>query len=181
MIRIILLLATLCAACALRVPTFRRADILKSAAAATGLSRLEMVRPPAAWAVEDDDDINEDEEVPMVGSTTGRKQKAKPFEKTPAKADAEAGKAAFANIVAARGALKRGDTSAESVRDLGSSLLTLVQSPLLGAAEKKQIGTPKTYGLGADVVYMVGGGDIPKAVQALDEVLVVCKSSGLQP
>ena len=180
MMRIIFLLATLCAAYALRVPTFSRADVLKSAAAATGLSRLEMVRPPAAWAIEDDDDLNENDEVPMVASTTGRKQKAKPFEKTVAKADAASGKEAFANIVAAREALKRGDSNSESVKELTNSLLTLVQSPLLGAVEKKQIGSPRTFGLGADVVIMVGGGDIPKAVQALDEILVVCKSAGLK-
>ena len=77
---------------------------------------------------------------------------------------------------------------------LEENLLVLVQSPLLGADEKKQIGTIKRYGVGADVLIMVGGlnaavkgGDkggaldkLQKASDSIDEVLLVCKGSGLK-
>lgn len=167
------------AADALRLhASLTRAEALKSAMAVTLT-----LSPLAARALddEDDDDLNSDDEVPMVGSTTGRKQRAKPAAMAPVKADADAGRAAFQSIVAAREALKRGDQNAPEVKDLSNSLATLVQSPLLSASDKKTIGSPRTYGLGADVVIMVGGGDVKKAVQALDEIVVVCKSSGLKP
>ena len=104
---------------------------------------------------------------------------AQPFCRTVFEA---AGKAAFQSIVGAREALKRGDdVNSPEVKDLANSLSTLVQSPVLSASDKKAIGSPRTYGLGADVVIMIGGGDKTKAIEALDEILVVCKSSGLKP
>jgi len=128
----------------------------------------------------------------------------------PAKSnDADTGRAAFLEVVAARKALaplgtlvSRGDCSAVSdalsvapFSTLEGNLLTLVQSPLLGPDEKKAIGTIKRYGVGADVLIMVGGlssalrtcdgavakSYISKAENALDEVLLVCRGGGLKP
>ena len=78
---------------------------------------------------------------------------------------------------------------------LEENLLTLVQSPLLGVDEKKQIGTIKRYGVGADVIIMLGGlekavGDknaanaksfLDKAKASLDEIVTICKANKLVP
>ena len=78
---------------------------------------------------------------------------------------------------------------------LEDNLLVLLASPLLAPEGKKQIGTGKQYGVGADVLIMMGGlgaavsggnsdnakSYLAKASDALDEVLLVCKSSGLKP
>ena len=116
------------------------------------------------------------------------------------------GKAAFAEIVMARKILDqlsasvgKGDFSAVSASlasapfsTMEANLLVLVQSPLLGPEEKKAIGTIKRYGVGADVLIMLGGLNsardgasiksyLSKASEAIDEVLLVCKSGGLKP
>jgi len=77
-----------------------------------------------------------------------------------------------------------------SLRD---TLLALVQGPGIGPEGKKSIGTEKRYGLGADVLIMVGGlsgateaGDaskarefVTKAKNALDEIIAVCREAKL--
>ena len=158
----------------------------------------------------DDDDLMDNDEVPDVRSNSGMKKSVKPGEKPAAKkADANAGRAAFGEIVAARKALSplsallvKGDYAAAKaavavapLSTLEDNLLTLVQSPILGPDEKKAIGTIKRYGTGADVLIMFGGlsaaikdsdgggvkNYLSKVADSLDEVLLVCKSGGLKP
>ena len=161
----------------------------------------------ALWQDDDDDLLNDDDEIPDVRS--GGPPKKKGGAPPPGPATEASGKAAFASIVAARQALEpvkaqiaNADyagaskaTAKAPLADLESTLLVLVKSPVLGPEEKKSIGTIKRYGVGADVLIMMGGLDAAlssknaadadkmanKAAQALDEVVLIGKSSGLKP
>lgn len=114
---------------------------------------------------------------------------------------------AFGDIVAARSALDRidglvrsGDFASVSkvlsgppISAFKQDALVLVQAPVLDPEDKKQIGTVKRFGLGADVVIMLGGlSDAvesedsasalsfgKKAKASLDEVIAIGKSNGL--
>lgn len=190
-----------------------------------------------AFALNPDDDNDDDSadlipDIP-VSSRAARKKPGEVDKKT--YSDAEVAYA-FADLIAARRGLDTIDrllsgSDLPSVTPLlakppfssaKANLLTLVQGPGLGPAEKKQarpdllgayshnpwhaqvrrvfesrilqIGTEKRYGLGADVIIMLGGlqeavdsVDIPKAKSfsskaknALDEIIAVCKEGGLK-
>ena len=187
----------------LRLSALSRADALRAAFGAASLA----VAPRHSIAVdlERDDELNEDDEIPDVRSGAPKKPGEKP--QPLAAKDAESGKAAFSELVSARKTLDslavslgNGDraTVAKALSDaplstLESNLLTLVQSPVLGMDEKKQIGTIKRYGVGADVLIMAGGlnsaianngdaqGYLTKTSDALSEVILICKGAGLKP
>lgn len=193
---------------ALRVPqtTLSRADLVRAAVGAAAVA----INPQRSLAIlddDDEDDFNQNDEIPDV--RTGRpKAKRADAEPLPKVKDAAAGKLAFYEIVSARKmldglstSLSKGDSSsvakelsAAPFSTLEANLQILVQSPLLDADGKKQIGTIKRYGSGADVLIMVGGltaavangstddkGYLLKATNALDDVLLTCKGSGLKP
>jgi len=150
-------------------------------------------------------DDNEDDEIPDAGPKGPKR--APPSEKNKAPKTAADAAYAYADIVAARRGLDTLDTlvRASSYQDavviLGKppfssfreNSLTLVQSPVLGPEDKKAIGTEKRFGLGADVIIMLGGltdavtssdasgarSFIQKAKASLDEIIVICKSNGL--
>ena len=79
------------------------------------------------------------------------------------------------------------------VSSFEENALVLVQSKALGLDDVKQIGTIKRYGVGADVIIMLGGlekavGDknaanaksfLDKAKASLDEIVTICKSNKL--
>ena len=179
-----------------------RGELLRRSATACATVLL----PPPAGAIDDGDfELNEDDEIPDV--RTGRPD-AK-ASKAPKEVTAEDGKAAFARIVAARSTLDEtrklisaddftgARAQVKSLANLEDSLLLLVNSPCIGLDGKKTIGTIKRYGVGADVLIMMGALDASlgggssnkadasdnarKASEALDEVIVVGKSSGLKP
>ena len=186
-------------------PALSRADALRAAFGAAALAAAP--RHSLAVDLDDDDDLNQDDEVPDVRMRGGA-PRTKPGDKPPPKAkDAAAGKAAFAELVSARKSLDslavslgKGDRAAVGkvladapFSTLEENLLTLVQSPVLGVDDKKQIGTIKRYGVGADVLIMAGGlnsavanggdakGYLTKTSDALDEVILICKGAGLKP
>merc|ERR1712194_165414 len=90
---------------------------------------------------------------------------------------------------------KGAQAKVKSLASLEDNLLLLVNSPCIGLDGKKTIGTIKRYGVGADALIMMGALDTSlgasskadasdyarKASEALDEVIVVGKSSGLKP
>ena len=206
--RILFLLVVFAQTSALRIApaALSRADAIR-AALGTAYA-VSTAAPVLAVDLDDEDEVDANDEVPDVRMRGGA-PRVKPGDRPATKkVDAAAGQAAFADIVAARKGLDKLSTSLASgdlktvgmaisgapYASLEDSLLTLVQSPLLGADEKKQIGTIKRYGVGADVLIMMGGlnaavrdGDgggaksfLTKASNALDEVLLVCKSCGLK-
>ena len=170
--------------------------------------------PAPSWAVtlDDDDDFgsSENDEIPDVRS--GAPKRKKPSEgknlpiasKPPNEAEATV---AYGEIVAARAALDTLDKMvggadwASAASLLGKqplatfeeNALTLVKSSAIAPADKKQIGTVKTYGLAADVIIMLGAtrssvdslnsrearANSKKAKNALDEIIAVGKSNGL--
>lgn len=161
----------------------------------------------AADLDDDDSDLDANDEVPGAPMIGGAKR-AKPGDKPAPKIDAAAGQRAFTELVAARKALdgcakslSSGDRTSVATAlskapfsTLEDNLLTFVQSPNLGVDDKKQIGTIKRYGSGADVLIMMGGlnaavnggggGDGPgflkKAAESLDEVILVGKGAGFK-
>lgn len=81
-----------------------------------------------------------------------------------------------------------------------NNILSLLRSHALDEESKKEIGTIRRYGVGADVMIMYGGlltslesGDdgeddingkdvakyMERTLQAIDEVIAICKSNGL--
>jgi len=162
---------------------------------------------PILPVVADDLDDEQEDEIPDVRSTSGMKARKKPGDASKPTYSAADVKYAYADLVAARQGLSTidrllGAQDFAAVAPLlgkppfssaENNLLTLVQGPTLGPNEKKQIGTIKRYGVGADVLIMLGGladavdsldgakakGFSEKAKNALDEVLVLCKESGL--
>lgn len=184
-----------------RPAAMNRADLLKTAAVGVASA---FVAPALADDL-DDDDLNNEDEIPDQSRMRSKPKGGKP--PPPMKTDAAAGKAAYQTLLDARSQLKslsemvgKGDFAGASKAmdsapydDLENTLLVLVRSPVLGPDEKKAIGTIKRYGVGADVIIMLGGlnsaiksgsgGDartyITKAKEALDEVVVIGKSCGL--
>ena len=92
------------AATALRLPSalkqqHTRSDFLKLAAVTAGTAAWSTCRPAWSLDLDDDEDLNDNDEIPDVRMRQPAKSKAKPV------ADAAAGKAAYAQLVAARRAL----------------------------------------------------------------------------
>ena len=123
------------------------------------------------------------------------------------KSSATDGVAAFAGIVEARKVLDKVETLVKgdkyddakellesgSVAAFESNAMALVASPALAAEDKKAIGTIRRYGVGADVLIMLGGlkeavrdddaraakSYLAKSKASLDEVISIAKGSGL--
>ena len=175
----------------------RRAVIQHGLVAAT----CAVLGPMRVAALDDDFDDEAMDEVPDAPTLRTGGTKKQSYSK-------EDVKAAFADLIACRASIKDiesflGKSDLASVAPLlakppfssaQDTLLTLVQGPGLGNQEKIQIGTIKRYGIGADVIIMLGGlnnavkgGNVgearsyaTKAANALDEVIVVCNSGGLK-
>jgi len=181
------------AATALRLPSalkqqHTRSEFLKLAAVTAGTAAWSTCLPAWSLDLDDDEDLNDNDEIPDVRMRQPAKSKAKPV------ADAAAGKAAYAQLVAARRALD--DFSTDNLapyEGLEQALLVLVNSPVLRKEDKLAIGTIKRYGVGADVLIMVGGltaaaqtkdangvrDYTKKAAAALDEVILIGKANKL--
>ena len=188
-------------------PLTRRQALSRAAAAAFLLP----LRPAAAVSLDDDDDVDADDEIPDVRSGRPAPKKAKEggaatpgFNKNLSPAD---GKQAAVQILEARRALDSADKlvsagdfaalqgllAAAPVSTFEDNALVLVQSKALGLDDIKQIGTIKRYGVGADVIIMLGGlsaaagnadagnakSCLAKAKASLDEILVICKGNRL--
>ena len=87
--------------------------------------------------------------------------------------------------------------SSSSMTSFENNILSLLASSALDAESKKEIGTIRRYGVGADAMIMYGGllsaleGDmgevdskevkkyLERTVQSLDEILAICNSNGL--
>jgi len=117
---------------------------------------------------------------------------------------AEEAAAACARIAKARGALKgaerlisskrfddvRAILTSEPVTDFETDCTVLVQSSVLTAPDKKDIGTIRRYGVGADVLIMLGGLSealdngkqqaaqeyLAKAIASIDDVLAIART-----
>ena len=192
-------------------PLTRRQALSRGVPAAAAAFLLPL-RPAAAVSL-DDDDVDADDEIPDVRSGRPAPKKAKEggaatpaFNKNLTPAD---GKQAAVQILAARRALDSADKlvsagdfaalqgllSAAPVSSFEDNALVLVQSKALGLDDVKQIGTIKRYGVGADVIIMLGGlekavGDknaanaksfLDKAKASLDEIVTICKANKLVP
>ena len=192
-------------------PLTRRQALSRGVPAAAAAFLLPL-RPAAAVSL-DDDDVDADDEIPDVRSGRPAPKKAKEggaatpaFNKNLTPAD---GKQAAVQILAARRALDSADKlvsagdfaalqgllSAAPVSTFEDNALVLVQSKALGLDDVKQIGTIKRYGVGADVIIMLGGlekavGDknaanaksfLDKAKASLDEIVTICKANKLVP
>ena len=205
---LVLLLLFVHACAGLKLPTgvFGRRTAIQ---AASGLcaSNVLLGRPPAfAAALDDDDDDGSDEDfIPDPGRAVPKKKAktdAAPIGKDLSPAD---GKAAAAQILAARrqldsvdGLLKAGDFAAVKsllstapVSTFEQNALVLVQSKALGPDDVKAIGTIKRYGAGADAIIMLGGlgaaagkkdaGEAAsyaeKAKASFDEIIAICKGA----
>ena len=193
-------------------PLTRRQALSRGVPAAATAFLLPL-RPAAAVSLDDDDDVDADDEIPDVRSGRPAPKKAKEggaatpaFNKNLTPAD---GKQAAVQILAARRALDSADKlvsagdfaalqgllSAAPVSTFEDNALVLVQSKALGLDDVKQIGTIKRYGVGADVIIMLGGlekavGDknaanaksfLDKAKASLDEIVTICKANKLVP
>jgi len=159
--------------------------------------------PARAFAAADDDDFEDANDLIPGDKMRELPKRKKPGDinkSTPTAADV---KYAYADLVAARAELNTISRLVASsdflsaapllgkppFSNIESSLLTLVQGPGLGPEAKKDIGTIKRYGVGADVIIMFGGlaeavtgadaskakSFAEKAKNALDEVLLVSK------
>ena len=123
------------------------------------------------------------------------------------KASAADGVTAFAGIVEARKVLDKVEQliktdkyddaktllESGSVAAFESNAMALVASPALAAEDKKAIGTIRRYGVGADVLIMLGGLNeavrdddaraaksyLAKSKASLDEVISIARGSGL--
>jgi len=186
-----------CSGLALSGLAVTRRTALEAACAAA------LFRQRAAWA--DDEDKNFEDEIPDPGRPVPkRKQSAAAAPKDLKPAD---GKVAALQILAARQKLDSVDTlvAAKDFAALRSLLdsaplstfeanaLVLVQSKALDPQDVKAIGTIKRYGVGADVIIMLGGlgaaaqnsdasealSYLSKAKASLDEILVICKGNKL--
>ena len=193
-------------------PLTRRQALLSRGVPAAAAAFLLPLRPAAAVSL-DDADVDADDEIPDVRSGRPAPKKAKEggaatpaFNKNLTPAD---GKQAAVQILAARRALDSADKlvsagdfaalqsllSAAPVSAFEDNALVLVQSKALGLDDVKQIGTIKRYGVGADVIIMLGGlekavGDknaanaksfLDKAKASLDEIVTICKANKLVP
>lgn len=153
-----------------------------------------------------DDDLDDNDEIPLAPVTP--KARKKPGSEAGSQSYSAADvKYAFADLIAARQELNT-ITRFVVASDFGSvapllgkppfssverNLLALVQGPGLTPDAKKQIGTIKRYGVGADVLIMLGGlseaitgADVPKSKSfvekskdALDEVIAIGNEGGL--
>ena len=192
-------------------PLTRRQALSRGVPAAAAAFLLPL-RPAAAVSL-DDDDVDADDEIPDVRSGRPAPKKAKEggaatpaFNKNLTPAD---GKQAAVQILAARRALDSADKlvsagdfaalqsllSAAPVSAFEDNALVLVQSKALGLDDVKQIGTIKRYGVGADVIIMLGGLEkavddknaanaksfLDKAKASLDEIVTICKANKLVP
>ena len=190
-------------------PLTRRQALSRGVPAAAAAFLLPL-RPAAAVSL-DDDDVDADDEIPDVRSGRPAPKKAKEggaatpaFNKNLTPAD---GKQAAVQILAARRALDSADKlvsagdfaalqsllSAAPVSAFEDNALVLVQSKALGLDDVKQIGTIKRYGVGADVIIMLGGLEkavddknaanaksfLDKAKASLDEIVTICKANKL--
>ena len=160
-----------------------------------------------ASAAEDDDEL--EDEIPDPGRPMPKKSKpgaagSASFNKNLTPAD---GKNAAVQILAARTKLDAADKLVSAgdwkalkslmdsapVSSFEENALVLVQSKALSPDDVKAIGTIKRYGVGADVIIMLGGlsaaagnadagnakSYLAKAKASLDEILVICKGNRL--
>lgn len=161
----------------------------------------------AAQAVSEDDDEEEDE-IPDMGRPRPKKAKSNKGSQTPRTAvGPEDGKQAALELLAARqkldsadALLGKGDFAAlkllldsPPVSSFEENALLLVQSRTLDPEDVKAIGTIKRFGIGADVIIMLGGlkeasnnldasnarSYLAKARNSLDEIIAICKSNKL--
>lgn len=152
------LLLQLHAASSLSLPTSLKQRCTRSAVfrlAAVGACTAACGNSVAAWALDNDDDsyLNDDDEIPDLRMRQPKKPQSKPVN-----ADAAAGKEAYAQLLAARRALDNFNADdLAPFEGLEQALLILVNSPVLRKEDKLAIGTVKRYGVGADVLIMVGG------------------------
>ena len=184
-----------------------RREVLRAMFMSTAL--LLPVRPVAAISLDDADDDDADE-IPNPGRPAPKKTKSSSAVSTPSfnkNLSPADGKKAAVQILAARRALDSADTlvsasdfaalqnllSAAPVSAFEENALVLVQSKAFGLDDVKQIGTIKRYGVGADVIIMLGGlgtaainsdagnakSYLAKAKESLDEILVICKANRL--
>lgn len=85
---------------------------------------------------------------------------------------------------------------AEQINDFEDNVQVLLESKRLDAESKKEIGTIRRYGVGADVIIMFGGllselqedypryGEVEKyfvrTLDSLEEVIAICRSNGFK-
>ena len=147
------------------------------------------------------------DEVPLLKSTSGMKRRAPPGEASRATYSKAEGSKAFAQIVACRAGvatvdklLRGGDFSGATTllaqppfSSFKQSALVLVNSKVLSMEDIKAIGTEKRFGVGADVIIMLGGladatersdrgaglDYASKAAASLDEIIAIGRSNGL--
>jgi len=111
---------------------------------------------------------------------------------------------ARSELIQAQALLKKGDTGelqdylsdeAVNMKDFEDNLLSILNSSKISDEAKKDIGTIRRYGVGADVMIMYGGLTseleasfepnieevtkyLTRTLQSLDEVIAICKNEG---